>query len=179
MSKIRIGIVGYGNVGRGVEMSIARNEDMELAAVFTRRNPESVTIKTEGAKVVHMDDMLSMKEEIVASYAKIDELEETIHRLVSLLKDSNMGTARLLKKCQETNKVMSASTMRDFSDDMILIRDKVVAMRNLDEEVAKCAERNQIQLCDIQEEVQAQKNAVVELESDLSHLLDTAEEQLQ
>ena len=64
MEKIRIGIVGYGNVGRGVEMSVARNEDMELAAVFTRRNPESVTIATESAKVVHMDDMLSMKDEI-------------------------------------------------------------------------------------------------------------------
>ena len=64
MSKIKIGIVGYGNVGRGVERSIARNEDMELAAVFTRRNPESVKIETPGAKVVHMDDMLAMKDEI-------------------------------------------------------------------------------------------------------------------
>ena len=64
MSKIKIGIVGYGNVGRGVERSIARNEDMELAAVFTRRNPESVKIETPGAKGVHMDDMLAMKDEI-------------------------------------------------------------------------------------------------------------------
>ena len=37
MDKIRIGIVGYGNIGRGVEKAIARNEDMELTAVFTRR----------------------------------------------------------------------------------------------------------------------------------------------
>ena len=64
MSKIRIGIVGYGNIGRGVELAIRRNEDMELKAVFTRRNPESVTVQTEGVKVVHMDDMLSMKDEI-------------------------------------------------------------------------------------------------------------------
>lgn len=64
MEKIRIGIVGYGNIGRGVECAIARNEDMELKAVFTRREPESVTIKTEGVKVVHMDDMLSMKDDI-------------------------------------------------------------------------------------------------------------------
>ena len=61
MSKIRIGIVGYGNIGRGVEQAIKRNEDMELAAVFTRRDPASVKVATEGAKVVHMDDMLSMK----------------------------------------------------------------------------------------------------------------------
>ena len=64
MSKIRIGIVGYGNIGRGVEQAIKRNEDMELAAVFTRRNPASVKVATEGAKVVHMDDMLSMKGDV-------------------------------------------------------------------------------------------------------------------
>ncbi len=64
MEKIRIGIVGYGNIGKGVELAVARNEDMELKAVFTRRNPESVTVQTEGVKVVHMDDMLSMKDEI-------------------------------------------------------------------------------------------------------------------
>lgn len=64
MSKIRIGIVGYGNIGRGVEQAIKRNEDMELAAVFTRRGPASVKVATEGAKVVHMDDMLSMKGDV-------------------------------------------------------------------------------------------------------------------
>lgn len=129
--------------------------------------------------LVYEKAAVTMKEEILASHAKINELEETIHRMIGLLKDSNMGTARLLKKCQETNNVVKNATMRDFSDDMILMRDKVVNMRNLDEEVAKCAERNKIQLCDIQEEVQAQKQAVMELESDLSHLFDTAAEQLQ
>lgn len=64
MSKIRIGIVGYGNIGSGVEQAIKRNEDMELAAVFTRRDPASVKVATEGAKVVHMDDMLSMKGDV-------------------------------------------------------------------------------------------------------------------
>ena len=64
MSKIRIGIVGSGNIGRGVEQAIKRNEDMELAAVFTRRDPASVKVATEGAKVMHMDDMLSMKGDV-------------------------------------------------------------------------------------------------------------------
>ena len=64
MRKIRIGLVGYGNIGRGVEQAIKRNEDMELAAVFTRRDPASVKVATEGAKVVHMDDMLSMKGDV-------------------------------------------------------------------------------------------------------------------
>ena len=64
MSKTRIGNAGYGNIGRGVEQAIKRNEDMELAAVFTRRDPASVKVATEGAKVVHMDDMLSMKGDV-------------------------------------------------------------------------------------------------------------------
>lgn len=122
---------------------------------------------------------ITMKEELTASKAKIEELEDNIHRLVSLVKDSNMGTTRLLKKCQETNQAVKNSTMRDFSDDMILMRDKVVRMRNLDEEVAKSGERNKIQLSDIQEEIQTQRRELTELESDLSHLFDTAEEQLQ
>ena len=64
MEKIRIGIVGYGNIGRGVEQSIKRNDDMELKAVFTRRDPAGVSIQTEGAVVKHFDDMESMKDEI-------------------------------------------------------------------------------------------------------------------
>ena len=64
MGKIRIGIVGYGNIGRGVEQSIKRNDDMELKAVFTRRNPASVKIQTEGAEVKHFDDMEAMKDDI-------------------------------------------------------------------------------------------------------------------
>ena len=61
---IRIGILGYGNLGRGVECAIKQNDDMELKAVFTRRNPESVKILTESAKVYNVDDILSKKDEI-------------------------------------------------------------------------------------------------------------------
>ncbi|MXP74330.1 diaminopimelate dehydrogenase [Lachnospiraceae bacterium WCA-9-b2] len=64
MEKIRIGIVGYGNIGRGVELAVARNEDMELKAVFTRRKPASVKLHTEGVAVKHMDELLSMKDEV-------------------------------------------------------------------------------------------------------------------
>ena len=64
MGKIRIGIVGYGNIGRGVEQSIKRNDDMELKAVFTRRDPSSLSILTEGAKVYSVEDAPAMKDEI-------------------------------------------------------------------------------------------------------------------
>lgn len=61
---IRIGIMGYGNLGRGVESAVRQNPDMELAAVFTRRAPETLKIRTEGVKVCHVDDAVSMKDEI-------------------------------------------------------------------------------------------------------------------
>lgn len=61
---IRIGIYGYGNLGRGVEAAIRQNSDMELAAVFTRRAPEALSIKTEGVPVLHANDAAKMKDEI-------------------------------------------------------------------------------------------------------------------
>ena len=64
MNKIRIGIVGYGNIGRGVELAVERNADMELVAVVTRRNPEDVKVLSENVKKVHLDDILSLKDEV-------------------------------------------------------------------------------------------------------------------
>ena len=61
---IRIGILGYGNLGRGVECAVRQNPDMELAAVFTRRDPSSVSILTEGAKVCRIEEAETMKDEI-------------------------------------------------------------------------------------------------------------------
>ena len=54
---IRIGIYGYGNLGRGVEAAIKKNSDMELVAVFTRRNPNDLKINTDSAIVVGADDV--------------------------------------------------------------------------------------------------------------------------
>ena len=61
---MNIGIYGYGNLGKGVEDSLKRNSDMKLAAVFTRRNPESLKIATQGVPVVSADDILNWKDKI-------------------------------------------------------------------------------------------------------------------
>ena len=61
---MKIGILGYGNLGRGVEAAVRQNPDMELAAVFTRRNPDSVKIKTESAKVLGIDEIENWKDKI-------------------------------------------------------------------------------------------------------------------
>lgn len=63
MSKIKIGIVGYGNLGRGVEAAISQNPDMELVGVFTRRDPSSVNVQSN-TKVYHVDDAVQYKDEI-------------------------------------------------------------------------------------------------------------------
>ncbi len=61
---IKVGILGYGNLGRGVECAIKDNPDMELVAVFTRRAPETVKIITDGVKVYHIDEAEKMADKI-------------------------------------------------------------------------------------------------------------------
>lgn len=61
---IRIGILGYGNLGRGVECAIKQNDDMELVAVFTRRNPSDLSILTKDVKVCSINDVEEWKDKI-------------------------------------------------------------------------------------------------------------------
>lgn len=62
--QIRIGIMGYGNLGRGVECAVRQNPDMTLAAVFTRRDPKTVSILTEGVPVYPASQALEHKDEV-------------------------------------------------------------------------------------------------------------------
>ncbi|MBS6195897.1 MAG: diaminopimelate dehydrogenase [Clostridiales bacterium] len=64
MEKIRIGIAGYGNLGKGVELAVRQNKDMELVGIFTRRAPETVKLATPGAKAYSMDAAKEMKDQI-------------------------------------------------------------------------------------------------------------------
>ncbi len=61
---IRIGILGYGNLGRGVECAVKQNQDMELKAVFTRREPESVSVLTPGVQVCHVSRAADFRGEL-------------------------------------------------------------------------------------------------------------------
>jgi len=61
---IRVGIYGYGNLGRGIECAIKQNPDMELVAVFTRREPSTVKILTEGVSVYKTEEALNMTDKI-------------------------------------------------------------------------------------------------------------------
>ncbi len=61
---IRIGILGYGNLGRGIECAIRQNQDMELVAVFTRRDPQQVKIQTEGVPVYKVDQIAEFQDKV-------------------------------------------------------------------------------------------------------------------
>ena len=61
---MRIGIYGYGNLGRGVECAIAKNPDMTLAAVFTRRDPAALKLATAGVPVVAAEELEQWKDKV-------------------------------------------------------------------------------------------------------------------
>ncbi|SFT58411.1 diaminopimelate dehydrogenase [Lachnospiraceae bacterium XBD2001] len=61
---MKVGILGYGNLGRGVEAAIKKSEDMELVAVYTRRDPSTLTIATPSAAVKSTADLDTGKEDI-------------------------------------------------------------------------------------------------------------------
>lgn len=64
MDRIRIGIVGYGNLGMGIHKALKQNEDMECVGVFTRRDPKSVNLVDNSIKAYSMEEILSFKEKI-------------------------------------------------------------------------------------------------------------------
>lgn len=61
---IKIGILGYGNIGRGVETALWDNPDMELATVFTRRDPSQVKILSENVPVISVSEIEAWKDKI-------------------------------------------------------------------------------------------------------------------
>ena len=64
MEKIRIGVMGYGNLGRGVELAVRQNPDMELAAFFTRRDPGTLKTLSPEVPVYSVADAIAHKDEV-------------------------------------------------------------------------------------------------------------------
>src|SRR5690625_3843344 len=64
MRKIKVGIIGYGNLGRGAEHSIRQQPDMELVAIFSRREPQDVEVFDKSVQVAHIDNIESYRDQI-------------------------------------------------------------------------------------------------------------------
>lgn len=62
--KINVGIVGYGNLGKGAEAAVGQQADMELVAIFSRRDPEKLQVNNPNVKVLHIDDAEQYQEQI-------------------------------------------------------------------------------------------------------------------
>ena len=97
--KIRIGILGYGNLGKGVELAIRQNPDMELAAFFTRRAPEALKTQSPDVPVYNVKDAISKKDDI-------DVMILCLYRALNMQNISTSWTALI-----PTQKFLSISQM--------------------------------------------------------------------
>lgn len=108
-----------------------------------------------------------MHQEINESENKIQQLEEQIGLVVGLLKDSNVTAVKHMKDCQEAVKYMDNMSNRDFSKDIENYKEKILGMKNQEEEVLKYEERNRLQLEDMVEELKTQRKQDLEIEEKL------------
>ena len=107
--KIRVGIVGYGNIGKGIEQVIKQNPDIELAAVFTRRTPENLKINTQGVPVYSLDKAESMTDKIdvmILCGGSSKDLPEQTPKLAALFNtvDSFDTHAKIPEYLEQVNK---------------------------------------------------------------------------
>lgn len=112
MQKIKIGIVGYGNLGKGVELAIRQNSDMELVGVFTRRDPESIQTVAAPAYpyntirdfVGKIDVMILCGGSATDLAVQTPEIAQMFHTI-----DSYDTHAKIPAYYDEVNKIASAS----------------------------------------------------------------------
>lgn len=111
-----------------------------------------------------------LQEKLAASDEKIAEMEETIHHLISMLKDSNMGIAHLLKEFSLLKKHVDNSETVSFAGRMKPVKDTITELRNCSEEIIKSEERSRMQMDDISEEIEGQKKCEQEVIGELQKL---------
>lgn len=148
----------------------------EVPAALRARNKNYESCLSDMNEANFKEQAEMLRTEITESYKDIQEMENTIHHLVSLLTESNKAATKLVMKFANYEKLLKNTSMRDFSEDLAEIRDEVMGLRNTDEEISKCAERSKLQMEDIKEEMQAIKKEIAEIESDISYLMDVAEQ---
>ena len=121
---MRIAIYGYGNLGRGVESAIRQNDDMELVAVFTRRDPASVQVATAGVKVYNIADAEAHKDEIdvlVLCGGSATDLPEQTPAMAKLFNviDSFDTHARIPEHFANVDKVAKENGVRSIAFPLI------------------------------------------------------------
>ena len=97
------------------------------------------------------------REQLEQSDDQLNELEKQVHHLITLLKENNIATAKLMKLCQDAVNKADALSQNPLMDDFIEIQNQMSALRNADEEIVKSEERNRMQVDDLNEEFLAQQ----------------------
>ncbi len=97
------------------------------------------------------------REQLQQSDDRLNELEKQVHHLITLLKENNIATAKLMKLCQDAVDKADALSQNPLMDDFIEIQNKMSTLRNADEEIVKSEERNRMQVDDLNEEFLAQQ----------------------
>ena len=118
----------------------------------------------------------SMLEEVNKSNEKMNEMEEQIHYLVGLLKENNVATTKLMKHCEGAAQRAGTAADNQFSNELSQMKEQITGLLNTEEEIVKSQERNLIQLSDIGEEFQGQKEHKGELVNTMGALIDSAVE---
>ncbi len=97
------------------------------------------------------------------SNEQIQKLEDEVHHLVALLKDTNVSSTKIMKSCKDTDDTIKQAGYRDFSADIADMKEQLTGIINAQEEMIKMEERNRIQISDIQEEMNMQNNSINEI----------------
>jgi methyl-accepting chemotaxis protein len=108
----------------------------------------------------------ALKGKVLESEQRVKALEETVHHLVGLLKENNVGTAKLMRSVQDTESSVKKSEVMDISAELASIKDDVLGIYNLEEEAIKAGERNRMQMEDIQDELHTQQKSGDEIEKE-------------
>ncbi len=101
--------------------------------------------------IAHTRELLQQSDD------RLNELEKQVHHLITLLKENNIATAKLMKLCQDAVDKADALSQNPLMDDFIEIQNKMSTLRNADEEIVKSEERNRMQVDDLNEEFLAQQ----------------------
>lgn len=97
------------------------------------------------------------REQLQQSDDRLNELEKQVHHLITLMKENNIATAKLMKLCQDAVNKADALSQNPLMDDFIEIQNQMSTLRNADEEIVKSEERNRMQVDDLNEEFLAQQ----------------------
>lgn len=117
------------------------------------------------------ESVKTLRSMVEGSNERIAELEETVHHLVGLLKENNIAASKLMKSCRNNQKKVEDASIRSFSADVTSMKEQLTGIRNMEEELLKCEERNRMRVSDIEEEVLTQQKSTQELRSEIEPVL--------